>query len=433
MTNAPSSTPPGPPGPTWLVLLCASRFGSSLAFMVYAGALAPTIQAWGMSGGEAGAIQTAFNAGYALSLVLSSWFADGLGAKRVFLWSGWASALTGLAFALFARSAASGLVLFALVGLTQGGTYAPSIMLVAQGVPAERRGAAVGWLLGAGSLGYFASIALAAGLSEHCGYETAFLVCGIGPLLAAAAATLGLRGQPNRIAAAGTTAARPAGLRVRTFPDAFRFLADRRSVLLTAGYTTHCWELLGMWAWLPAFLTVSLSASGSAAVQGLWIAGAIHLSGFLSSLTMGKASDRLGRRTVLVAMGVLGAGCSLAIGWMQALPLWAILPVAALYGFAALGDSPVLSTAMTESVEPGSLGAALAVRSILGFGAGGVAPLAVGLVLDRVGIDAAGAGGGSGWGWGFAILGVGGGIAAVCAALLPADRPVPSATARLRS
>ncbi|MBK1840382.1 MFS transporter [Azospirillum sp. YIM B02556] len=418
-TDALSVPAPFPaPRPIWLVLLCASRFAASLSFMVYAGALGPAMQAWGMSAGEAGSIQTAFNVGYALSLVGSSWFADSLGAKRVFLWASWATALTGIAFAVFARSAESGLLLFALMGLTQGGTYAPSIMLVAQGVPAARRGAAVGWLLAAGSLGYFGSIALAAGLAERFGYEAAFIACGLGPLLAALLATPGLRGRANLVAAG------PA----RRLRGAFRFLADRRSFLLTAGYTTHCWELLGMWAWLPAFLTASLAGTGGAGtggagsdgagLRGLWIAGAIHISGFLSSLLMGRASDRLGRRAVLVAMGLLGAACSFSIGWMDGMPLALVLAVAALYGFSALGDSPVLSTAMTESVEPGSLGAALAVRSILGFGAGGAAPLAVGLMLDH-----AGGSGGSGWGWGFALLGVGGGLATVCALLLPADRP----------
>ncbi|HYF85463.1 MFS transporter [Azospirillum sp.] len=413
MTTA-SPAPSPAPSSTWLVLLCASRFATSLSFMVYAGALVPAMQAWGMSAGEAGSIQTAFNIGYALSLVGSSWFADSLGAKRVFLWASWATALTGLAFAFFARSAESGLLLFALMGLTQGGTYAPSIMLVAQGVPTARRGAAVGWLLAAGSLGYFASIALAAWLAERFGYEAAFIACGLGPLLAALLATPGLRGRANLVAGGGA----------RRLRGAFRFLADRRSFLLTAGYTTHCWELLGMWAWLPAFLTASLSGSGDggAGMRGLWIAAAIHLSGFLSSLMMGRASDRLGRRSVLVAMGLLGAACSFTIGWMDGMPLVLVLAVAALYGFSALGDSPVLSTAMTESVEPGSLGAALAVRSILGFGAGGAAPLAVGLVLDQAG-GMGGQMGGSPWGWGFALLGVGGGLATVCALLLPADRP----------
>ncbi|CAO3357848.1 MFS transporter [Azospirillum melinis] len=410
MTTAAIATPAPSSRPIWFVLLCASRFATSLSFMVYAGALVPAMQAWGMSAGEAGSIQSAFNVGYALSLVGSSWFADSLGAKRVFLCASWATALTGIAFAFFARSAESGLLLFALMGLTQGGTYAPSIMLVAQGVPADRRGAAVGWLLAAGSLGYFASIALAAWLAERFGYEAAFIACGLGPLLAALLATPGLLGRPNLVAGGGA----------RRLRGAFRFLSDRRSFLLTAGYTAHCWELLGMWAWLPAFLTASLAGAGGdgAGMRGLWIAGAIHLSGFLSSLLMGRASDRLGRRAVLVAMGVLGAACSFTIGWMDGMPLALVLAVAALYGFSALGDSPVLSTAMTESVEPGSLGAALAVRSILGFGAGGAAPLAVGLVLDR-----AGGAGDAGWGWGFALLGVGGGLATVCALLLPADRP----------
>jgi MFS family permease len=91
-----------------------------------------------------------------------------------------------------------------------------------------------------------------------------------------------------------------------------------------------------------------------------------------------------------------------------------VLLLATLYGFSALGDSSVLSAAMTESVEAGRLGTALAVRSILGFGAGGLAPLAFGHVLDH-------AGGSHPWGWGFALLGIGGALAALCAALLPKD------------
>src|SRR2546429_2770404 len=42
-----------------------------------------------------------------------------------------------------------------------------------------------------------------------------------------------------------------------------------------------------------------------------------------------------------------------------------IVAVGAVYGFTALGDSPVLSTALTEAVDPAHLGAALALRSFL--------------------------------------------------------------------
>jgi MFS family permease len=112
-------------------------------------------------------------------------------------------------------------------------------------------------------------------------------------------------------------------------------------------------------------------------------------------------------------------------GWSGPLPPALLLAFAALYGFAALGDSSVLSTAMSETVAPAYLGRALAIRSILGIGIGAAAPAAFGAVLD---LSAPG----HGWGWAFALMGLGGVVATVCAARLPAA-PAPSApSGRLR-
>jgi MFS family permease len=382
----------------WLAALCASRFAASLAFMMFAAALPTVAPAWEMSAREAGSIQTGFNVCYAASLVASAWLADRIGAKRVLLWSCWLTAGSAIAFAAFARSHASGLVLFALQGLAQGGTYAPSIMLVAQGVPSQRRGRAVGAVIAAASLGYLAAIALTHALRDF-GYVAGFAVCAAAPALGAAAATLGLRALPNLI------------LR----PVAHAAAGARRdgAALLTIGYTAHCWELLGLWAWMPAFLAAALADSPLGVAAGVLVGAAVHLSGCIAALTMGGASDRFGRRRVLLATAVVGALCSFAIGWAADAPTPLLLALAALYGFAALGDSPVLSTAMTEAVEPARLGAALAARSILGFGAGGLAPLAFGATLDVVRAP--------GWGWAFAVLGFGGAIAALSAALLPRD------------
>jgi MFS family permease len=397
------------PGTAWLLFVYANRFGAALAFMMYAGALPAVMAAWGMSSGEAGSIQSAFNVCYAISLVVTSWLSDRFGAKRVLIWSSWVAAATAIAFACFAQSYMSALLLFSLAGLAQGGTYTPGIMLVAQGTPSTQRGAAIGWLLAAASLGYFGSIALATTLSAQLGYRVAFLVCAIGPVIGLLAAA-GLRRRPNVVAprAAGSSF------------FGLRFLADRRSLLLTLGYTFHCWELLGMWAWMPAFLTPALAArsSWSAVVIGLCVAAALHLSGAVASFVVGGASDRLGRKAMLVTLGIAGAACSFSVAFLAGGPAPLLLVLAALYGFSALGDSPVLSTAMTESVDAGSLGAALAVRSILGFGAGGVAPVVFGIVLDAGGGPAM-----SSWGWGaaFATLGLGGLLATLCALRLPAE------------
>src|SRR2546430_3660526 len=111
-----------------------------------------------MSATAAGSIATGFQLGYAVSLLFFSSLADRVGARRVFLGSAWLSAVSALAWALWARSYVSGLVLYTLVALSQGGSYTTAIMLLADRYPAERRGAAVGWLIASSSAGYALSL-----------------------------------------------------------------------------------------------------------------------------------------------------------------------------------------------------------------------------------------------------------------------------------
>jgi hypothetical protein len=106
-------------------------------------------------------------------------------------------------------------------------------------------------------------------------------------------------------------------------------------------------------------------------------------------------------------------------GWLITAPLVVIALVGAIYGFVGLGDSPVLSAALSEAVHPSYLGAALALRSLLGFGAGAVAPLVFGAILDATnppGVTP------THWGWAFVALGAGGVIATASAYGLRATR-----------
>ncbi|MEK6666274.1 MAG: MFS transporter, partial [candidate division NC10 bacterium] len=69
----------------WLAGICAARLGSSSAFMSYAAVL-PLLQAeWGMSATAAGSISSAYQLGYAASLVVLSALADRIGARRIFV------------------------------------------------------------------------------------------------------------------------------------------------------------------------------------------------------------------------------------------------------------------------------------------------------------------------------------------------------------
>jgi len=110
----------------------------------------------------------------------------------------------------------------------------------------------------------------------------------------------------------------------------------------------------------------------------------------------------------LITLATVSTACSFFFGWLIGFPAFLVLGVGALYAFTAIGDSPILSSTLTQVVSAPSLGAALGFRSLLGFGAGAIAPLAFGVVLDHVN---ALAGTRMAWGWAFVVLGLGGLVA----------------------
>ncbi len=383
---------------SWLLSIGVGRIFLYANFMVYAACLPILRVEWAMSATQAGSVASGFALGYATSLVVSSWLAERFGARRVFLLSASAAAVTALAFGFFARSYASALTLYTLAALTQGGAYTPGIMLMAERYGPTHRGSAVGWLIASTSMGYAFSLAVSGLMLAWGGYPLAFVGTGLLPALGTVILWMALRRTPNRVHAREAS--------VRLAAVLWRN-ADTRH--LVAGYTWHCWELLGLWAWAPSFLAVSLALSGAAAVRAAefaaYLTAAMHVVGAAASSTMGHLSDILGRRTVLIALAAAGGMLSLTVGWLVTWPVPLLVVLILIYGFMAIGDSPVLSAALTETVAPGYLGSVLAVRSLLGFGAGAVSPVAFGLMLDLARAKSAAA---AVWGPAFMVLALGG-------------------------
>jgi MFS family permease len=203
---------------------------------------------------------------------------------------------------------------------------------------------------------------------------------------------------------------------VKRLPVTTILQRNRNACLLISGYTFHAWELLGMWSWTPAFFAATIAISGNSfgetAQFGAYLVASMHLIGALASVWMGRLADKLGRRVVLIQVAAIGACLSLAIGWLTMWPIILVVFIGLVYYFFALGDSPVLSTALTESVEPSHLGSILAIRALLGFSAGGIAPIAFGAVLDLTNPPDTTP---ETWGWAFMVLGLGGVTATICA------------------
>ena len=378
-----------------------ARTFNGLVFMTFAAAL-PVLQLeWKMSAAAAGSIAGGFQLGYAISLVIFSFLSDRLSPKRLYLGSMTASAIFALLFAGWARDYISGLVLYTLTALSMGGNYTTGLIIMAQRYPIVGRGRAMGFFIASTSLGYALSLMLSGFAMPMGGYKLAFWFTCLGPVVGALLAWLTLQ---------GTIVEKPTRLREQRFTrDVIR---NRPVMSLIGAYTGHSWELLGMWAWTPAFLAAALTIGGSeglhAVGKGAYLTAGFHLMGLVASFSMGWLSDRLGRAPLLIVLAGISTVCSFTFGWTTALSMSMVICVGAVYMFTALGDSPILSASLTESVSSAYMGAAFGLRSMLGFGAGAVSPIILGAVLDLTNPGASQNGLYTNWGWAFSVLGVGG-------------------------
>jgi MFS family permease len=383
--------------------MCASRACFSLIFTAYAAVIPLVLPEWGMSSGETGLVQSAWHVGYLISLFGAGLLVDRIGARDTYLATGLAACASALLFALFANDFASALVFHFVAGLCSGGSYTPGLALIALRYGTATRGWAMGSFLAAASLGY-AICLLGSGLMVPAwGWRAALLFSAAATVAGAVLGWAALRGTPN-------LAAGP--IRPQSWMAATRTLWRNEPAKLVVGaYTLHAWELLGLWAWLPAFLVVAAQAQGDAGssgmlMAGITLAGLSHLVSVAASLAGGALSDRIGRTRVILIMSCTSIACSFAFGWLVGFAMWIVVLIAIVYSFTAIGDSAVFSTVLTEVVPREYIGVALSLRSVLGFGLGALSPWVFGLTLDLTaqGPDAAGA---YSWGIAWCTLGAG--------------------------
>ena len=381
----------------WLAALCTSRVLAATWFVAYSAVLPLTQAEWGLSSREAGLVQAGFHLGYLTSLFIVGFIADHFGAKRAYITTGIAACASPWAFVLFADGFWSAFWLHAFTGLCQGGTYTPALALINDHVERARRGRAMGYLIAGSSAGY-AICLLSAGAALHfTGWRGALGVVALLPVVSWITGVWVLRKTPN------TVHPRPAGESLlASLPAVWR---NRKGMLSIWGYTFHNWELLGLWAWLPAFLTAALLLQGYPPENALVFAALTYVANIAGSIAGGTMADRWGRLPTILTWSCVSLALSFSIGWLMALPLVVLIALACLYNFAGIADSSTHSLVLAESVPPHYLGVAYAVRSVIGFGAGVVSPVVFGWALDATG---------GSWGIAWVTLGLGALLGPVC-------------------
>jgi MFS family permease len=378
----------------WLAALCSSRVLGATWFVAYSAVLPLTQAEWGLSGKEAGLIQSAFHIGYLVSLFIVGFLADHFGARRTYVLTGIVAWLSPFFFVLFADGFWSAYWLHLLTGLCSGGTYTPVLALINDHVGAARRARAMGLLIAGSSAGYAIALGVAGVALKLTDWRGALALVALMPLIAWLLSLVVLHRTPN------TIHPRPAGeSALAALPAVWN---NRRGMLSIWGYTFHNWELLGLWAWLPAFLTAALLMSGASPENALLFTGLTYLCNIAGSIIGGTMGDRWGRTRTLLFWSCASLVLTVCIGWLMALPIWLLVALACALNFCAIADSSTHSTVLAESVPPHYLGVAYAMRSVVGFGAGVVSPVVFGWTLDLF------AGSSQAWGMAWMTLALGG-------------------------
>ncbi|UVH55892.1 MFS transporter [Variovorax paradoxus] len=360
----------------WLALLCTSRLLQAMIVTAYSGVLPFMMADWHMTAAQAGSIQSAWHVGYMSSLFAVGLLADRYGPHRIFFAGSAISAMAALAFAIFARGHLSAMLLYGLAGLCAGASYTPGLQLLARNAEPAVRGRAMGLFIGSSSMGYALSLAVVAAFSHLQHWRLGLLVAA-GCTVAGALLTLQAlrRMRPPLVPV-------PGAIREGTWPALAATVRDKPAMAGNWAYAFHCWELMALWAWLPAYLVASSGTTTSWQGAGIALAALAHLVSVFGSIAGGAASDRLGRARVMMIATVASLCMSFAFGWMWSWPLWLLAAAAAVYNLLAIADSSVYSTALADVVAPHRLGVAYSVRSVMGFGAGALSPWVFGLALD---------------------------------------------------
>jgi len=357
-------------------------------------ALLPLLQGeWGLNNSRAGVISGIFFAGYMAATPVLVGLTDRIDARRIYLLATTMAFCGCLGFALFARGLLSAMFFQVLVGAGLAGTYMPGLRLMTDHFPGATPSRAVAFYTATFGLGTTGSLFLA-GAMESYGWQWAFMLAATGPVVAGILvfiifpATERLKDREK------------AGLLFDIRP----VLKNRPAMGYILGYAAHCWELFGLRSWLPAFFAFSL---GLTAAQGsFWFGAAalaawINMIGPLASIFGNELAVRYGRKKVILfIMGVSGTTACL-VGFSAGLSIMIVFILMTFYFLCVMGDSAALTAGLVAAAEPGRKGIAMALHSLMGFGAGFLAPLAFGLVLDFTGGNQSI----SAWGFSFAALG----------------------------
>ncbi len=155
-----------------------------LGFATFAALLPDLRDLWRLSNAEAGLIASAFFAGYVATVSYWTALTDRADGRRVYL-AGCLLATAGCAgFGVVAHGLASAMLFQVLLGAGVAGTYMPGLRLLSDRTGGPSQSRYIAFYTSFFGIGTALSLALAGALTPAFGWQAAFVVSALGPLVA---------------------------------------------------------------------------------------------------------------------------------------------------------------------------------------------------------------------------------------------------------
>jgi MFS family permease len=321
------------------------------------------------------AVQAGFVAGTLLTAATN--LADAINPRRLFAAGCIAGAAVNLAIVASPSSAVTILLRFC-TGASLSWIYPPG-MKIAAGWFRERRGTALGVVVGAVGLGSALPHLL---VYVGAGLPWRPLVAASSGLAAVGAALVALTVQDGPYVAASAPFDRHA-LRV--------VLASRGTRLAMLGYFGHMWELYAMWTWIAAFAAASLATTGSSI--GSLVAFIAIATGSAGCVIAGRWADEWGKAKIAGLSMIASAACCVVSPAVFGAGLMPLLLLSVVWGFTIVADSAQFSALVTEYTARTHVGTALTLQTSAGF----LLTMVSMRLVPHVGVL-------DGWKWAFVML-----------------------------
>ena len=355
-----------------LFLFCVAEAFSMAGFSTVP-ALLPALQAeWHLSAGEAGALGGSYFAGYILAISWLSSLTDRIDARKVFILGAITSGAGSLGFAFLSHGLWSACLLQAFVGAGLAGTYMPGLRALTDRIETGLQPRFIAFYTSTFGIGASLSYAGAGWIASQWSWQTAFWIAGMQPLLSGLLIWRFIEAKHPEI--------RP---RRSLLLAQWLALKDSRIRHYILGYAAHCWELFGFRAWIVALLTYS-GTQGHLPLSAPTLAALVNLVGIPASILGNESATRGDRQRHIIRVMLLSGLLAWAAGVAASTP-WLLILILPFYFGAVMADSAALTAGLVASTNTHERGAAMAVYSLGGFGAGLLAPLSIGLILDFCG------------------------------------------------